>query len=139
MLPGMSLNYPEFKTESFLISLTSLLSLLLNTSLISVYCQKFCFIFLLDKSLTGPEMNAESFPSLRTSKKFSVFLSLVKVFSILFVFGFFIVLFMHIFLPLQLHVYTSTLPASANVKALVGFGAPTVQALMYPKWGLGGR
>ena len=84
-------------------------------------------------------MNTESFLSLRTFKKLSVFLSLVKVFSFLFVFGFLIVLFMHIFSPLQLHVYTSTLPASANVKALVGFGAPTVKALTYPEWGLGGR
>ena len=36
-------------------------------------------------------MNTESFLSLRTFKKFSVFLSLVKVFSFLFVFGFFII------------------------------------------------
>ena len=34
-------------------------------------------------------MNTESFLSLHTFKKFSVFLSLVKVFSFLFVFGFF--------------------------------------------------
>ena len=33
-----------------------------------------------NKSLTGPEMNTESFLSLRTFKKFFVFLSLVKVF-----------------------------------------------------------
>ena len=46
---------------------------------------------------------------------------------------------MHVFSLLQLHFNVSTLPASANVKALVGFGAPTVQALTYPKWGLGGR
>ena len=48
LLPGMSLNYPEIKTESFLTSLTSLLpilSLLFNTSLISGYCQKFSVLF----------------------------------------------------------------------------------------------
>ena len=33
---------------------------------------------LLDKSLTGPEMSTESFLSLCTFKKFSVFLSLAK-------------------------------------------------------------
>ena len=145
----MSLNYPEIKTESFLTFLTSLFSLLSLLSLLfftslhhfSHFCllsEVLCFIFLLDKSLIGPEMNTESFLSLRTFKKFSVFLSLVKVFHFCLYLGF-IVLFTYIFLPLQLHVCTSTLPASANVKALVGFGAPTVQALTYPKWGLGGR
>ena len=34
----------------------------------------FCILSLLDKSLTGPEMNTESFLSLRTFKKFFVFL-----------------------------------------------------------------
>ena len=59
--------YPKIKTESFLTFLTSLLSLLFITSLISVYCPKFSVLFsLLDKSLTGPEMNTESFLSLRT-------------------------------------------------------------------------
>ena len=134
----MSLNYLEIKTESFLISLTSLTSLH-HFSHFCLLSEVLCFIFLLNKSLKGPEMNTESFLSLRTFKKFSMFLLLVTVFSFLFVFGFFIVLFMHIFLLLQLHVYTSTLPASANLMVLVGFGAPTVQALTYPKWGLGGR
>ena len=31
------------------------------------------------------------------------------------------------------YYYYVNLPASANVKALVGFDAPTVQALTYPK------
>ena len=57
----------------------------------------------------------------------------------MFVYWVFIVTFQCIFsYQLQLHVYTSTLPASANVKALVGSGAPTVQVLTYPKWRLGG-
>ena len=41
-----------------------------------------CILSLLDMSLTGPEMNTESFLSLRTFKKFFVFVSLVKVFSL---------------------------------------------------------
>ena len=48
-------------------------------------CHSLCSFPLLDKSLTGPEMSAESFLSLRTFKKFSLFLSLVKAhFSFLF-------------------------------------------------------
>ena len=49
----------------------------------------FCFIFLLDKSLTGPEINTESFLSLRTFKTFSVFLSLVKFFHFCLYWGFY--------------------------------------------------
>ena len=84
-------NYPEIKTESFLTFLTSLTSL---TSLhhFSHFCllsEVLCFIFLLDKSLTGPEMNTESFLSLRTFKEFSVFLSLVKVFHFCLYLGFY--------------------------------------------------
>ena len=39
-----------------------------------------CILSLLEKSSTGPEIKSELFLSLRTSKKFSVFLSLVNVF-----------------------------------------------------------
>ena len=94
----MSLNYPEIKTESFLTSLTSLLTSLQHFSYFCLLSEVLCFIFLLDKSLTGPEMNTESFLSLRTFKKFSVFLSLVKVFSILIgIFVFFLLYFSFIF------------------------------------------
>ena len=93
----MSLNYPEINTESVLISYFDFSSLTSFTSLhlfshFYLLSKVLCILFLLDMSLTGPEMNTESFLSLRTVKKFSVFLSLVKVFF-LFSFSGFCILF----------------------------------------------
>ena len=92
VLPGMSLNYPEINTESFLTSLTSVLFSHLShfsSSLLS-------FLLIVRSSLysfpPGHELNrsrnehriiSES-ACLRTVKKFSVFLSLVKVFFFFF-------------------------------------------------------
>ena len=83
-------------------------------------------------------MNTESFLSLPTFKKFSVFLSIVKVFNFISVcIWVFYCTFHACFLTVATAYCMSTSPASANVKALVGFCAPTVLALTYPKWRLG--
>ena len=75
-LPG---NWNRINSDfSHFSSLTSL-TYLQHFSHVCPLSKVLCFIFLLDKSLTGPEMNTESFLSLRTFKKFSVFLSFVKV------------------------------------------------------------
>ena len=66
-------------------------------------------------------MNTESFLSLHTFWKFAVFVSLVEVFSFLFVFVFYCT-FHACFLTVAIAYCMSTLPASANKKALVGFG-----------------
>ena len=63
-------------------------------------------------------MNTESFLSLLTFRKFSVFVSLVEVFSFLFVFGFFYCTFHACFLTVAIAYCMSTLPASANKKRL---------------------
>ena len=63
--------------------------------------------------------------------KFMLVTLYLKLYS--FLFAFFIVL-----LTVATAYCMSTLLASANVEALVGIGAPTVQALTYPKWGLRG-
>ena len=90
------------------------------------------------KACAGRETNQPRETTLRVLTRVLITLSLVKVFSFLFVFEFFIVPFIHVFL-LATACHMSTLPASVNVKALVGFGTPTVQALTYLRWGLGGR
>ena len=82
----------------------------------------FLMLFL-DKSLTGPEMNTESFLSLRTFKKFFVFLSLVKVFFLFFP-GFFSLYFD---LQLQAVVYLRVVQnLYITVMALVGFSTSAV-------------
>ena len=85
----MSLNYPEIKTIISDFSHFSSLTSLHHLSHFCLLSEVLCFIFLLDKSLTGPKMNTESFLSLRTFKKFSVFLSLVKVFHFCLYLGFY--------------------------------------------------
>ena len=92
-LLGTSLNYPGIRyriisdfSDFFLTSLLSLLSDFSSLTSFHLFSHFYllsevlCILSLLDKSLTGPEMNTESFLSLRTFKKFFVFLSLVKVF-----------------------------------------------------------
>ena len=77
-------------------------------------------------SLTGPEMNTESFLSLRTFKKFFVFLSLVKVF---FRFFFFWVLYFYFIVLCQLRagVYLRVVENPyITVMALVGFSTSAV-------------
>ena len=56
-----------------------------------------------------------------------MFVSLVEVFSFLFVFVFYCT-FHACFLTVAIAYCMSTLPASANKKALVGFGTATIQA-----------
>ena len=76
-------------------------------------------------------MNTESFLSLRTFKKFFVFLSLVKVFFLFlgFVLFFFIVYFdFQLQAVVYLHVVENLY---ITVMALVGFSNSAVQALSY--------
>ena len=83
-------------------------------------------------------MNTESFLSLRTFKKFFVFLSLVKVFFLSSSSGFCIFISLY-FVNCKLRVYLRvTENPYITVMALVGFSTSAVQALAYQKWGLYG-
>ena len=75
-------------------------------------------------------MNTESFLSLRTFKKFSLLLSLVKVFFLFLGFVFYFSL--YFFIQLQAVVYLHVIyNLYITVMALVGFSASAVQALTY--------
>ena len=78
------------------------------------------------KTLTGPEMNTESFLSLRTFKKFFVFLSLVKVFF-LFLFLGFVFLFHCTLSTARCCIYLRVVENPyITVMALVGFSTSAV-------------
>ena len=81
---------------------------------------------LLDKSLTGPGTNTESFLSLRTFKKFCVFLSL---FFLFFVFSVFFWGFFSLYFDIQLQavVYLRVVEnLYITVMVLVGFSTSAV-------------
>ena len=120
MLPGMSLNYPEINTESFLISLTSLLFSHFSSSLLS-------FLFIVRSSLysfpPGHEFN-RSRNEHRIISEF-LFLSLVKVFFLFLGFVFYFSLYFD--LQLQAVVYLHVIEnLYITVMTLVGFSTSAV-------------